>query len=174
MSVSDDLMYRYYELVSAVSLDELREDQGRHRIRSAPSYGGEEAAGCGTGGPVLRSRAKASRPARSSRRYSAKRTCRTKSLSSRSSWEGETMKLAKIMAQAGVAKSNSEARRLIQQGAVEVDQKTVTDVDAELSASGAVSFLRQVGKKRFVQVVAEDNKIITIDEKKGLTRECGF
>jgi tyrosyl-tRNA synthetase len=36
-------------------------------------------------------------------------------------WEGAAMKLAKVNSLAGVAKSNSEARRLIQQGAVEVD-----------------------------------------------------
>ena len=67
------------------------------------------------------------------------------------SWEGEKMKLVKIMAQAGVAKSNSEARRLIQQGAVEIDQKPVKDVDLKISAAGA--FLLRVGKKRFVQVI---------------------
>ena len=67
-------------------------------------------------------------------------------------WEGETMKLVKIMALAGVAKSNSEARRLIQQGAVEVDQKPVKDMDTELSASGA--YVLRVGKKRFVKIVS--------------------
>jgi len=66
-------------------------------------------------------------------------------------WEGEKMKLVKIMAQAGVAKSNSEARRLIQQGAVEIDQRPVQDVDLEISAAG--TFILRVGKKRFVQVV---------------------
>ena len=60
------------------------------------------------------------------------------------------MKLAKIMAQAGVAKSNSEARRLIQQGAVEIDQKPVKDADREISTTG--TFVIRVGKKRFVQI----------------------
>ena len=41
-------------------------------------------------------------------------------------WEGDRMKLAKIIALAGAAKSNSDARRLIQQGAVEVNESPVT------------------------------------------------
>jgi tyrosyl-tRNA synthetase len=66
-------------------------------------------------------------------------------------WEGEKMKLAKIMVHAGVAKSNSEARRLIQQGAVEIDQKPVKDAEQEIPAAG--KFILRVGKKRFVQVI---------------------
>jgi tyrosyl-tRNA synthetase len=64
-------------------------------------------------------------------------------------WEGEKMKLAKIIALAGASKSNSEARRLIQQNAVEVDQKPVKDADAELALG---SYILRVGKKRFVKV----------------------
>jgi len=50
-----------------------------------------------------------------------------------------------------VAKSNSEAKRLIQQGGVEVDQKPVKDVAAVFPAG--VPFILRVGKKRFVKVV---------------------
>ena len=49
------------------------------------------------------------------------------------------MKLAKIMAAAGVAKSNSEARRLIQQGAVEVNQQPMVEIDSELGMGGIYS-----------------------------------
>jgi tyrosyl-tRNA synthetase len=61
------------------------------------------------------------------------------------------MKLAKIIALSGSAKSNSDARRLIQQGAVEVNEKPVKDTDAELPASG--EYILRVGKKRFVRIV---------------------
>ena len=59
-------------------------------------------------------------------------------------WEGEKMKLAKIIALAGAAKSNSEARRLIQQNAVEVDQAPVKDAETELASSG--TYIIRVGK----------------------------
>jgi tyrosyl-tRNA synthetase len=60
------------------------------------------------------------------------------------------MKLAKIIALAGAAKSNSDARRLLQQGAVEVNGVPIKDIDAELQASG--EYILRVGKKRFVKV----------------------
>jgi tyrosyl-tRNA synthetase len=66
-------------------------------------------------------------------------------------WEGETMKLIKVMVAARVASSNSDARRLIQQGGVEVDQKPVKDDQTEIPA--AAPFVLRVGKKRFVKIV---------------------
>jgi tyrosyl-tRNA synthetase len=65
-------------------------------------------------------------------------------------WEGEKMKLAKIIALTGAAKSNSDARRLIQQSAVEVNEAPVKDIDAELAAG---EYVLRVGKKRFVKVL---------------------
>jgi tyrosyl-tRNA synthetase len=60
------------------------------------------------------------------------------------------MKQAKIIALTGAAKSNSEARRLIQQGAVEINESPVRDIDAELSSD---TYILRVGKKRFVRIV---------------------
>ena len=62
------------------------------------------------------------------------------------------MKLAKIIALAGAAKSNSDARRLIQQGAVEVNESPVRETDMELPAG---EYVLKVGKKRFVRVATE-------------------
>jgi len=150
MSASDDLMLRYYELVSAVPLDDLQKI--RDDIKSGALHPME---------------AKKRLAAELVDRFcSAGEGCAArdefeKVFSKKDmpddipvvevAWEGEKMKLVKVMAQAGVAKSNSEARRLIQQGAVEVDQKPVKDADAELSASGL--YVLRVGKKRFVKVV---------------------
>ena len=50
----------------------------------------------------------------------------------------------------GVGKSNSEARRLIQQGAVEVNQQPMVEIDSEL---GMGEYIVRVGKKRFVKVI---------------------
>ena len=67
-------------------------------------------------------------------------------------WEGERMRLAKIIALSGAAKSNSEARRLIQQGAVEVNEASIKEMDLELPEG---EYILKVGKKRFVRVVAK-------------------
>ena len=152
MSVSDDLMYRYYELVSSVSLS------GLEKIKSDIKSG------------VLH-------PMEAKKRLAAEladRFCgQSEGQKAREEFEkvfsrknlpdeipvvevdygGGSMKLAKIMVLAGVSKSNSEARRLIQQGAVEVNKQPVKDVDADLGAEG--THVLRVGKKRFVQVVAK-------------------
>jgi tyrosyl-tRNA synthetase len=58
----------------------------------------------------------------------------------------------KVVVWSGTVASNSEARRLIQQGAVELDGSRVTDPNQKVESSGA-SRLLQVGKRKFARVV---------------------
>jgi tyrosyl-tRNA synthetase len=176
MSISDELILRYYELVSATSLDELakiKEDiqsgalhpmEAKKRLAAelvdrfcsksgfftmpqvdmnptvtAPSLTGTKDEG-------LRAREEFER-------VFSKKDVPDDIPVVEVIWDGEKMKLAKIIAHAGAAKSNSEARRLIQQGAVEVNEKPVKDIDAELASSG--EYILRVGKKRFVKVRAK-------------------
>ena len=60
----------------------------------------------------------------------------------------------KVVVLAGMAPSNSEARRLIQQGAVEVDGSRVTDPNQKVASSGE-SRLLQVGKRKFKRFVLQ-------------------
>ncbi len=149
MSVSDDLMFRYYELVSAVTLDGLQkikdditsgllhpmEAKKRLAVELTDRF-------CGAGeGAQARAEFE---------KVFSKKDMPDDIPEVKIDWDGAMMKLAKVIALSGAAKSNSEARRLIQQGAVEVDQKPVKDVDAELPADGP--YVLRVGKKRFVKV----------------------
>lgn len=68
-------------------------------------------------------------------------------------WEGEKMWIPKILTIAGVAKSNSEAKRLIQQGAIEVDGERLSNSEAELPDNKTYTF--KIGKKRFVKISAK-------------------
>ena len=150
MSVSDVLMYRYYELVSSATLAELqkiKDDIGSgtlHPMEAKKRLATELAdrfCGAGEGATA---------------RGEFEKVFSEKNMPDdipviEVSWEGKKMKLAKIIAQAGVAKSNSEARRLIQQGAVEVNGTPIIDIDAELQAYG--EYILKVGKKRFARVV---------------------
>ena len=150
MSASDDLMLRYYELVSAVPLDELQKIKDNiksgalHPMEAKKRLAAELVDRFCAAGDGCRAREEFEK-------VFSKKDMPDDIRVVDVAWEGEKMKLVKIMAQAGVAKSNSEARRLIQQGAVEIDQKPVKDVDLEISATGA--FILRVGKKRFVQVI---------------------
>ena len=149
MSASDDLMFRFYELVSSVSLGELEKIKADvksgalHPMEAKKRLAAELADRfCGAG-------------------EGAKARLEFESVFSKKNmpdeipvveiaWEGDKMKLVKLMSTSGVATSNSDARRLVQQGAVEVNEVIVKDSDASYEPK---ELLLRVGKKRFVKVL---------------------
>ncbi len=151
MSISDDLMLRYYDLVSAVSLGDLSvlkahvKDGTLHPMEAKKRLGAELADRFCGAGEGIKARGEFEK-------VFSKRDMPDEIPTVAIAWEGEKMKLARIIALAGAAKSNSEARRLIQQNAVEVDQQQVKDSDAELAAG---TYTIRVGKKRFIRVNAQ-------------------
>ena len=60
--------------------------------------------------------------------------------------------LVNIIADSGLLKSRSEARRMIKQSAVKIDGKTVSDIRYEVSSSS--SFILKVGKRKFLKVIS--------------------
>jgi tyrosyl-tRNA synthetase len=68
--------------------------------------------------------------------------------------QGEKAPLARVLVEAGLASSNSEARRLIQQGGVKVEGEQVTDIKAEVGTVPVSGHpvLVQVGKRRIARV----------------------
>lgn len=65
---------------------------------------------------------------------------------------GETLLLSKLLLSAGLVSSNSEARRLLEQGAVRVDGEVLRDPKTELSTAPGKALLVQVGKRRFAKI----------------------
>jgi tyrosyl-tRNA synthetase len=65
---------------------------------------------------------------------------------------GQKMLLSKVIVEGGLAASNSEAKRLIQQGGVKVNGESVSDIKAEIATTGNEPLLVQVGKRRFAKV----------------------
>jgi len=149
MSVSDDLMYRYYELVSAVSLGDLQQIKddiksgALHPMEAKKRLAAEMADRFCAEGEGCKAREEFEK-------VFSKKTLPADIPVSEVLWDGEKMKLVKLMSASGVATSNSEARRLIQQGAVEVNEVPVKNVDEEYEAG---EYSLRVGKKRFVKVV---------------------
>ena len=58
----------------------------------------------------------------------------------------------RLLALAGLATSNKDGRRKIEQGAVRLDQEKVTDPDLEVTASDIDGRLISVGKRSWVKV----------------------
>ena len=152
MSVSDVLMIRYYELVSNISPKNFKEL--KEGIKS---------------GAVHPMEAKKMLASEIVERFYSKEEAEKgrgnfeKTFSLRQApediqsidvkWEGEKMWVPKILTIAGVVKSNSEARRLILQGAVELDGERLSDSEIELPSNKTYTF--KIGKKRFVKINAK-------------------
>jgi tyrosyl-tRNA synthetase len=64
----------------------------------------------------------------------------------------EPQLLAKIIAAAGLAPTNKEAQRLIGQGGVLVDEEKVDDSRRALEAAAGKTYLLKVGKRRFAKI----------------------
>jgi len=66
---------------------------------------------------------------------------------------GGKINIVELVTLAGFAQSKSEARRLITQKAVSIDQEKVTDVDAEVSPKAGA--ILRVGKRRFGRIAVK-------------------
>ncbi len=147
MSVSDALMFRYFELVTRVPEAEIGELRRLHPMEAkkrlartvTAMYHGEAAA--------------AAAEAVFSRVVQAKEVPDNIELVNLvTSSGGEPM--WKVVMLAGMAPSNSEARRLIHQGAVEVNGSRVTDPNQTVEPSSEGRLL-QVGKRKFKRFVLQ-------------------
>jgi len=147
MSVSDALMFRYFELVTRVPEHEIAELRRLHPMEAkkrlartvTAMYHGEAGAAAAE---VAFARVVQAREVPDNIELIRLAT----PSSSEPAW--------KVVVLAGMAPSNSEARRLIQQGGVEVDGSRVTDPNQKIDVSSE-SRLLQVGKRKFKRFVLE-------------------
>lgn len=68
--------------------------------------------------------------------------------------EGEGVWIVRVLTDTGMCESSSSARRMITQGAVRVDGERIDDMDMRLSAREKVYAIK-VGKRRFVDVLVD-------------------
>jgi tyrosyl-tRNA synthetase len=153
MSISDEMMFRYYELVTDRSLAEikiLRDEVGsgkRHPMEAKADLAVQIITDYH--GPAA---AQASRDEfnRVFRKGEVPEDIETKKLS----LAAGPMRLTKLLAAVNLAPSNAEAQRLIESGAVHMNDQRISDVKAELSKPG--EYLFKVGKRRFLRLIVND------------------
>jgi tyrosyl-tRNA synthetase len=156
MSLSDQLMLRYYELLSDIDSAVLEDEKRRMAEGSVNPRDVKKAL----------AREMVTRFYNSTVAEEAEREFQRmfqagglpdeieEPLVRLSGQESESIGIVALLVRAGLAPSNSEARRLIQQGAVRVDGERVSDANARLSASE--SHLLQVGRRRFARIRPEN------------------
>jgi tyrosyl-tRNA synthetase len=64
-------------------------------------------------------------------------------------------KWSRLLTSLGLTTSSSEAERLIKQGGFEIDGRTVTDPSAKLDLTTPSSYKLRIGKKKFVRIVVD-------------------
>jgi tyrosyl-tRNA synthetase len=147
MSVSDALMFRYFELATRVPEEEVAELRRVHPMDAKKRLARTVTAMYHGGAAAQAAEAQFSRVVQ---KKELPESIDVVYLSTSSDGEPAW----KIVALAGMAASNSEARRLIQQGAVELDGARVSDPNQKVLVSG-LSHLLHVGKRKFKRFVLE-------------------
>ncbi len=147
MSISDDLMWRYFELLSDKELGEI--EHLRAKVKSGALHPMEVKKSLGA---ELVARYHGAMAAESARKYfEARHQNKTLPSEIRKQFDApQPIWICRLLLDLDFAKSGSEARRLIAQGAVRIDGRVVTDVDFHFD--GALHRVIEVGKNRIAQM----------------------
>lgn len=154
MSISDELMWSYYELLTdfpSPAIVRLREDVRSGSLHPMEAkmqlahvivrdFHGEEAA---------------TQAKEQFQRVFRDRQAPDNPTQFRLQQKPGTEKLVKLLIQCADIPSRSEAERLIKQGAVEIDGQRVNDVRHEIDLSKPGELLLRAGKKKFLRLTIE-------------------
>lgn len=149
MSISDDLMWRYFELLSFRPLSELAELRDRAEQGGNPRDIKMELAAELIERFHDRAAAEAAKAAFIEQFSKGKLPEDIPEVTAVAA-EGGRLGLAHALKQAGLVASTSEAFRMIKQRAVRLDQERVEDRSLELAVGGP--YLLQVGSRRFARL----------------------
>ncbi len=146
LSMSDELMFRYYELLSDLSVSEIDElKQGLEEGRLHPKKVKQQLARELTA--RFHDEQGAEKAEENFEKIFRKHETPDEIPEFACKVDGGEIWLPKLLAEAGLVKGTGEARRMIKQNAVSLDGGKVNDVDFQVKASGEV--LIKVGKRRF-------------------------
>ena len=148
MSISDGLMFRYYELLTDIPLDELQNLRTRHPMDVKAELAASIVAD-------YHGRAAAEAAREEFNRVFRMRQNPEDMETQRISLAAGPMRLARLLASLNLAPSNAEAQRLIESGAVHVNDQRITDPKAEISQAG--EYLFKVGKRRFLRLLVSNS-----------------
>ncbi len=148
MSISDELMWRYYEVLSFRKLDDIES------LRSRVAAGGNPRDAKFELAVELVERFHDQKAAEAARKEFVERfqkgalpdKIKEVSISS----QGGSLGIAHLLKEAGLVSSTSEAFRMIKQGAVKIDGERIEDKSLQVSAGSTSVY--QVGKRRFSRV----------------------
>ena len=153
MSIPDELMWSYYELVTdrtPLEIAELKKEveEGKLHPMDAKMRLAEEVVGGFQGAEAGRKAAENFQRVFRERRAPEEAPVEKLPV-------GPPKKLTALLVELKLVASKSEAERLIKQRGVEINEACVEDARKEIDLSKPREFLLRVGKKKFVRVVVE-------------------
>ena len=150
LSIPDDLIYTWYELVTDISVDELKTI--KKRIKTDPRntkhdlaftitrmYHGEQAA--------------------KDARTHFEQTVINKEIPDDAPVvelsAGEPHRLLDIISDANLTQSNGETKRMMKQGGVSIDDEKVKDINFELTPESGGEYSLKVGKRKYARLIGK-------------------
>jgi len=143
MSISDDLMYKYYELLTDVSLDGISNMHPMEAKKQLAATIVDRFHGQGAG---VESRA-------AFEAQFAKKEVPDDVPEATMKVEDGSLWIIKALTQNGLTTSNGEAIRMVKQNALSIDGEKVTDKDYQLLPGGP--YLIKLGKRKFLNLSIE-------------------
>jgi tyrosyl-tRNA synthetase len=150
MSISDDLMWKYYELLTDLSVAEI------DALRSKCESGNENPRNVKVNLAKSIIRDFHSQEGANAAEDEFNRLFVQKEIPDEvdeKQISAGTYKLADLLAETGLAASKGEARRLIEQGGVKINGEKASSAAAEIEISSDAK-LFQVGKRKFLNIIA--------------------
>ncbi len=144
MSVSDELMYKYYELLTDVNLDEVRAMHPMEAKKQLAATIVERFHGAGAG-QVSRAGFEA--------QFAKKEIPDDVPTASIAAQDG-SLWIIKALSQSGLTASNGEGMRMVKQNALSIDGEKITDKDFQLKPGGP--YLIKLGKRKFLNLTVTD------------------
>jgi tyrosyl-tRNA synthetase len=154
MSISDDLMYRYYELCTDWSMTQI--EQLRRQVADGnqhPKTVKVELAKMIVAG--FHSATAAQTAEEEFNRIFAQKLVPDQLEEKKLTLQPGKIRLSRLLAQTGLAASVGEAGRLMEQEAVVLNDQKVTDTKTEIDLSFPAEFIVKVGKRRFARIIVE-------------------
>lgn len=151
MSISDDLMWKYYLLCTDLTPAQVAER--RQRVESGQEHPMEAKKALAKS--IIRDfhdETAAEAAEAEFRRVFSDRQAPTELEETTLPASTEPQLLTKVITSAGLADSNKDAQRLIAQGGVLVDEVKIDSTRHTLEASAGKSYVLKVGKRRFAKV----------------------
>jgi len=154
MSISDDLMYRYYEFCTDTSLAQI--EQIRIDVAAARRHPKQVKADLAKMIVTdFHSPLAAVQAEQEFNRVFSKGMMPDEMTEKKLPVSIGKIRVSKLISQLGLAASTSEATRLLEQGAVSWNNQKVADSKAELDLSKPSTYILRVGKRHFVKVIVE-------------------